>query len=114
MGRLFEYNGERFALLDYDELTMREQADLQKLTGLRGVDLLDGVANHDVEVTMGVIYLSRRRANPAVELAEVEVTRMSEYKLVGDVADPPTETPEVAGTSGGDTSVISGPVMSTT
>lgn len=97
---------EVFDLLGFDELTMNEQVEVQKITNLRGFQLEEARMNGDVEVTRAVLYLSLRRLRPAVTLEEVGEHPISEFSLDGD-AGPPASTPPVDGPSGGDTSATS-------
>ena len=98
---------EVFDLLGFDELTMNEQSEVQKITGLRGFQLEEARMNADVDVTRAVIFISIKRQRPGATLEEVGDHPVSDFVLEGD-ASPPASTPPVAGRSGGDTLPTSG------
>lgn len=108
MGRPCTLGDEQFDLVGFDELTMNEQSEIQKLTGLRGFALEEARLNADIDVTMAVIYISIKRQRPDVTMEEIGAHNITDVKLVEDDAGPPASTPPVDGTSGGDTSRISG------
>jgi hypothetical protein len=75
MSRPFKIGDERFDLLNWDELTMGEQAEVQKLTGIRGAFALEQArAVADVNMTMAVVYISLRRSRPEREDGTPNVT----------------------------------------
>lgn len=117
MGRLFNLGDKRFTYLDWDELTLAEQIDVQKMTGLKGSALIDSVVGGDYAVAAAVLTVSLRRDDPSVSYDEVASHKQSDFTLVtdeaGDAVDP-TRVPEAVGASGGDTSADSPRATATT
>lgn len=75
MSRPFKIGDERFDLLNWEELTMGEQAEVQKLTGIRGSFALEQARLvADLDMTMAVVYISLRRSRPEREDGTANVT----------------------------------------
>src|ERR1051326_107736 len=101
MPRRCKMGDEEFDLLAYDELTLGEKEELERITGFRGIELQQLVYEQAAVMKAGVFYLSIRRSNPDVSLDDVKSRRDDEFLLVESDADaPPAETPEAGGASG--------------
>lgn len=76
-------------VLDVDEMTLGELEELEALAGCTIEDIMQG--ERSVRSMIAIIFILRRRDNPAFTLEDAKRVKMSELELVdgADVEDPP-------------------------